>query len=399
MHFGSEMALLTTNVALGGEVRAALEASRNGFAPLALYSDLRSLVQRLQTDDIAIAMVDVDEYPDSILDEIEPVISRYSGVRFVLLTSELRNDLVMKAMQAGIRHVQLKESVSEQLANALHRIAPGKPVNSPALGSVTTVLSAGGGCGATTVAVNLANELQLTTSKPVLIIDLDYTYGAVAAYLELRGRYGIADVLSHNGDIDPNLIASTALKHSEKLHALISPVSIDYTQTHTLDAGRLEKVIRACKESHAFVVIDAPRVSIDIAIALAKMSDTTLIMLQPMIKDIRIAKSLLTSLSASGVPPAQIKPIINRYHKRNQMISMDDAQEVLGDIPIGRLSNNYSSAVRGINYGEPLARSAPRSSLRKELAELATQVSDLDGNDNTRLHTLSEFDSLNHGGL
>jgi len=392
------MALLTTSASLEGEVRATLEAAGNGFSPLALYSDLNELVHRLQSDDISIVMVDIDDHPESFLDEIEPVTSQHADVRFVLLTSTLQSDLMLKAMQAGVRDVQLKDTVSKELSNALHRIAPRKAAPSPRLGSVTTVLSAGGGCGATTVAVNLANELQLTTSKPVLIVDLDFNYGAVATYLELRGRYGIADVLSHSKGIDPNLIASTAIEHSENLHALISPVSIDYSQTHWLDTQRLEAVVRACKESHAYIVIDAPRTSNETATALAKMSDTTLVMLQPMIKDIRIAKSMISGLSDSGVPVQQIKPIINRYQKRNQMISMDEAQDVLGNIPLGRLSNNYSSAVRGINYGEPLAHSAPRSSLRKEIAALATQVSKLSETQETSIPALSEVDTLTQGG-
>ena len=44
------------------------------------------------------------------------------------------------------------------------------------LGNVITVLQASGGCGATTVAINLANELRLKTSEPVLTIDLDSSF-------------------------------------------------------------------------------------------------------------------------------------------------------------------------------------------------------------------------------
>jgi len=52
------------------------------------------------------------------------------------------------------------------------------------------------------MAVNLANELRLAASEPVLTIDLDTCYGTVSDYLGIEGRYGIADVLSRRKPID-----------------------------------------------------------------------------------------------------------------------------------------------------------------------------------------------------
>lgn len=383
-----DIVLLTTETSLGSEVETALNTSNNGFAQPTVYSDLLSLSSQLEAGNVSVVLIDIDSYTDALLDDIESMVNSHIQARFVILTSELRSALVLKAMQAGVRHVQLKETLSSELADVLHRIAPKTSAQNKKTGSVITVLSAGGGCGATTLVVNLANELQLTTSNPVLIVDLDYTYGAVGTYLELHGSYGIADVLSRKEEIDAELIDSTAVEHSEKLHALISPATVNYAHDRVLETAGLDTVLGACKEGHAFTLIDAPRVSLEVAVTLANESEMTLVVLQPMIKDIRIAKAIMTALIDRGVPPTLIKPIINRYQKRHQMITIDEAQEVLGDTEIRRLSNDYTSAVRGINFGEPLARSAPRSALRKELAEFASQISKLKVGDNGRLHTI-----------
>ena len=68
----------------------------------------------------------------------------------------------------------------------------------PARGSAVTILSAGGGCGATTLAVNLAAELGAIdpSSDPPLVVDLDYHYGAVSTYLAVQGDYGVLDLLN-----------------------------------------------------------------------------------------------------------------------------------------------------------------------------------------------------------
>src|SRR4030095_9183139 len=53
-------------------------------------------------------------------------------------------------------------------------------------------MPAGGGWGATTTAVNIANELHLLDSEASLVVDMDSAYGGGAGDLGLRGRDWIA---------------------------------------------------------------------------------------------------------------------------------------------------------------------------------------------------------------
>jgi len=110
-----------------------------------------------------------------------------------------------------------------------------------------------------------------------------------------------------------------------------------------------------------------------VARVLAETSETVFVVLQPTVKDVRVAKSILGSLTAAGIPRERLRPVLNRCG-RHQMVSEAEIRKVLGDVTIGRLSNDYSSAIRGGNYGKVLAEAAPRSTLRKEVAELATEV-------------------------
>jgi pilus assembly protein CpaE len=359
----------------------ALHAS-DQLAPAGVYHDLAALETRLDRESAHLVLVDVNGDPSHALDTLEPIINRHVHTRFVILTSAMPGDLMLRAMQVGVRHIQLKATIEKELPDAITRLMPSE--NSRAqLGSAITVLSAGGGCGATTLVVNLAHELQLTTKEPVLLVDLDFHYGAIANYLELEADYGIAEVLDHQASIDASLIRSTAVQHAENLHALISPASINFADHASLSTEKLDAALLACRQAYRFTLIDAPRVTMDHAAALAAASEVTLIVLQPMIKDIRVAKRMLTALMDRGIPMERIKPIINRYRKRRQMITMEDAQSVMGEIPLVRVSNDYTSAVRGINYGKPLAYAAPRSPLRRDVAELAAQMCTTNGDINS----------------
>ncbi len=292
-----------------------------------------------------------------------------------MLARELKNDIVLQAMQVGVRYVQLKERITIELPSIIQRVMSNAPSDGRRLGSAITVLSAGGGAGGTTIAVNLANELQILCGEPVLITDLDYAYGAVAAYLELEGKYGIADVLSYDGAIDADLVETTSVRHSDSIRALLSPASVGFGRHSVIDQERLGEAIGACKARHRFTVFDAPRISMDAAAILAIESEATLIVLQPAVKDIRVSRNMIQALLDREVPVERIKPILNRYRKRREIVSVEEVQKALGGVAPICLSNDYIAAINGNNYGNFLSNSAPRSALRKDLMELASMFS------------------------
>src|SRR5262249_10425011 len=156
-----------------------------------------------------------DQEPHSTLSAVEPLARRFSDTRFIVLSTAMQNDLLLEAMKIGARHFLLKDSIVADLHGVIKRLCP--DATPAACGQAITVLAAGGGCGATTIAVNLAAELHLKTlaesgeARPSLLMDLDAQYGAVAAYLGVEAEYGIFDLLGRSGSIDSQLIQSTAL--------------------------------------------------------------------------------------------------------------------------------------------------------------------------------------------
>jgi pilus assembly protein CpaE len=272
----------------------------------------------------------------------------------------------------------IKNTISADLAGVLKKLCA--PTNHSHNGAVVTVLSAGGGCGATTVAVNLANELSLASSEneptPSLVVDLDPFYGAAASYLGVDGEYGLLDLLNRSGSIDADLIQSTALPQSERTHALISTARSQLGRAISLDARRVGEAIHACKNAYGWTVIDAPRVPLDVATELAARSDATLVVMQLTIKDMGVARQMVAALSPR-VPSDSIRLLVNRYRKRWQLVSIEEARKALNLLPsqvLGCLSNDYSAASEAVNFGKPLSQVAPRSDFRRELQKLAAEL-------------------------
>ncbi|MHC4510297.1 MAG: AAA family ATPase, partial [Planctomycetota bacterium] len=209
-------------------------------------SELRSFLSRKEARAV---IIDIDPDPSQVLFELRTVLTAYPSVYMAVLCSSFTKELVLQAMQAGARHFLEKASIESELSKELQSLIHDGAKKGPTPGSqIISIFSAGGGCGATTVAVNLANELRLSSSRPVLVIDLDTCYGAVSTYLGIRSQYGIADVLAHKGAVDQHLIQSSAYSYMQDYHVLASPAGIEAPRTNSLRYENLAPACEACRD-------------------------------------------------------------------------------------------------------------------------------------------------------
>src|SRR6202035_1973885 len=97
----------------------------------------------------------------------------------------------------------------DQVGAALDRLARIKlaaNIDSSELGKVYCIMPGKGACGATTLACNLAFQLQrLNPAKKVLLADLDATTGTLSFLLKLKSTYSFVDALVHASKIDADL--------------------------------------------------------------------------------------------------------------------------------------------------------------------------------------------------
>lgn len=367
---GSSVLLVTDEARTVSEVTAVLG---NGDRPagLVVCHDLSELVLNLQRLSPPAAIVDVGNKGLAMLADLEPIITRYAQTRFIVLSSSYGPELVIEGMKVGARYVMSKSAIAADLASVMHRVVP--PESGPSKhGQLVTVLSAGGGCGATTLAVNLAHELSLVSNAPALLVDMDLNYGAAATYLGLESQFGLVNVLSRS-NIDAELLRSSASVYGQHLHVLVSPASSHPGELSMLDDNRVPPALAMCRQVYDWTVIDAPRLPAAVTGKLALASKLTMLVMQLTVKDVRTAKSTLAVLRQHGVWPEMVTPVANRYVKRSRLVTLEEAQAALG-VNIRTFSNDFASTVKSVNFGQPLTVAAPRSPLRRELQQLAMEL-------------------------
>ena len=347
-------------------VQAALRSSGQ-WGVTETVARLDDLPGRLQAFPNASVVVDLDPDPLAELARLDQATARFPEARFLAICEIVRDDLLLRAMQAGVRQFIGKDKLEAELPAALQRFS--RAGSALASGQLFTLLSAGGGCGATTLAVNIAVELSHAKNQPTLLVDLDVAYGAAASYLAVEGQFGIADVLAAGEQIDAELLHSTAQASASGPAVLLSPVTtaLDGALPRPIAWDHLTRAAEVCRSAYDFTVVDAPRLPLPQAVQLARASDLTAIVFQLNVKDVRMAHTILSALLREGLADDRIAAVANRCDSHRQMVSVDEAAKALGGRTIHCLRNDFRSAVRGINFGRPLESVASRGPLRKDI--------------------------------
>jgi pilus assembly protein CpaE len=369
--------LMTNEPATASAVGTGLE-SNGRLGKDDVCRDFAELSAKLRDTRAQAALIDIDQ--PGALANLESLARHFADTRFVVLSSTMDSQRVIDSMQAGARHYLLKSSIASDLSGVLHRICPNGLAGRT--GAVFTVLSAGGGAGCTTLAVNLAHELSLLLSADAggraLLVDLDTCYGAVGPYLGVDTEYGIVDLLARSGPIDSQLIETASVPFGERMRVLVATAASRLGEAASFDPARLSAAVSACAGTEPVTVIDAPRVPIAAAQELVRDSDAALLLMQLTVKDVRTARRMLAHLApgagTGGEPAGSVIPIVSRYAKRGAMITLAEARQALGNIELQTLSNDWTAAAQSLNLGKPLAQTAARSDLRRDVQQLASRL-------------------------
>lgn len=336
---------------------------------------LNEALDRFDESNVSAVLVDIDPRPAEMLGELQQLAERAGGAEFFVVASVVQSDLVLQAMRVGARDFLEKRSLSSTLPGLLSRLSVPATSNGEAHHAVVSVFSASGGCGATAIAINLAQELHHATGSSVLLIDLERYYGGVAAQLsDLSAEFGVADVLENSERIDVHLIKSTAVPYRNKWHTLLNPSATAPTSARQLNLNHLGGAIRSAKRGFTYTIVDAPRVEPETAAFLAKSSMVNLLVLEANVIDVRSARSQIDMLVANGVDSKTILPVVNRFRRGKRLLAIEKVKKALQTDEIVLLTNDFKSVSSSMSLGKTLSETAPRSAVRKEICKLARAI-------------------------
>ncbi|MDP3195053.1 AAA family ATPase [Tabrizicola sp.] len=248
-------------------------------------------------------------------------------------------------------------------------------------GVILPVHGMAGGVGATTFAANLAWELAVTPDSEgmrVCVIDFDLQFGSVATYLDLPRKEAVLEILTDTASVDADSLIKSMLTFNEKLHVFTAPADMLPLEMVTPeDVGR---ILDTAQANFDFVIVDMPSAVVAWTEAVLTRAHVYFALLE---LDLRSAQNILRfvrALKAEALPHDKVRYVLNRAPKFTDLSAKARVKRMAESLDIAievQLPDGGEQVTQANDHGLPIAESAAKNPLRKELQKLAKSLYDL----------------------
>lgn len=235
-----------------------------------------------------------------------------------------------------------------------------------------------GGSGASTLAINLANELsQIDKKAPprVCLLDFDFQFGAAASLLDLPQRPAVIEVLSDTEAMDEGSFLQALQQVGENLFVLTTPE--DLIPLDFVNGADIARMIAMAGSQFDYVVIDMPRTIVDWTETVLTASHVYFALLESDLRSAQNCVRFRNALMAEGLPAEKLRFVLNRAPKFTDLNGRSRVKRLCESLDIAlevQLPDGGKPITQAADQGEPLAQSLPKNPLRKEILSLANEI-------------------------
>jgi pilus assembly protein CpaE len=248
-------------------------------------------------------------------------------------------------------------------------------------GAVIVCQGLAGGSGSTTLAVNLAWELAELSEHDepsVCLLDLDLQHGSVATYLDLPRREIVMETLSQIDGMDAEMFGQALLSFQDKLQVLTAPS--DMVPLDFFSSDDIERIIAMARSHFDFVVIDLPRTLVQWSETVLNMSHVYFALIELDMRSAQNALRMKRALQSEELPFEKLRFTLNRAPKFTDLSGKSRVKRMAESLGISidlQLPDGGKPVTQCCDHGLPLAVSAAKNPLRKEIAKLALSLHEL----------------------
>ena len=345
---------------------------------------------------IALALDETDEENLPLMGEIISQ-AKSRNIKVILIAEDVTPASLHSLLRQGADEFVPYPLPENELTEAIERVRAADQAllaaqQTPALasgnekeGAVMVVHGLAGGTGGTTLAVNLAWELatQSKDDEPsVCLLDLDLQYGAVATYLDLPRREVVFDMLTDTENMDDETFGQSLLTFQDKLQVLTAPAEM--LPLDIVNSEDVNRILTMARRHFDYVVIDMPSTLVSWTEAVLHASHIYFATLE---LDMRCAQNALRfkrALQSEDLPIEKLRYAVNRAPKFTDLNGKSRVKKMAESLGISidlHLPDGGKPITQGADHGLPLAQSASKNPLRREIAKLAESIHDLSKDD------------------
>ena len=376
MH-GIAVALLTEDREQLSALQNRVEATKLGrdvFSHIGFPSGpTDSIIRQLQESRAEVVIVDISPRdPQRAIRAIELIKTTTLQIAIFANGDMAQPASIVASMRAGAGEFLDQSAGSDALLEALTRYSSSRTRAAGGAGRarVFTFLSAKGGAGCTTAAVNTALALQQSYGDTVL---LDFApIGHAALHLNLRPQFGVLDALQNLHRMDASLLDGMMTTTKEGLHLLAGPQQPYPTEP---TPGELARLFDLVVNHYRFVVVDGSSRLDPTTRLLSDLSSAVLVVAQTDVVSLWSAGKIHAFLE-EGTGRDRMRIVLNRY-KKMPGFSDEDVRQHTNCKVLWKVPNAFQQISPSIDHGTPIVlQEGPEISRSyRALAETLAQAS------------------------
>ncbi|MFM7334688.1 MAG: CpaE family protein [Tabrizicola sp.] len=365
------------------------------------FEDALVFLKQPDSTGMQFVAIAVDSEDESELSKMNDVIkaAKAKKIKVLLIANQVSPSVLHQMLKLGADDFvpyPLPEGALHDAIERLRKPAPVMPDGyDPETGTFNPVFKAkgdrngvilpvhgmAGGVGATTFAANLAWELCLIPEAEgmrVCVIDFDLQFGSVATYLDLPRKEAVLEILTDTAAVDADSLIKSMLTFNDKLHVFTAPADMLPLEVVTPeDVGR---ILDTAQANFDFVIVDMPSAVVAWTESVLTRSHVYFALLE---LDLRSAQNILRfvrALKAEGLPHEKVRYVLNRAPKFTDLSAKARVKRLAESLDIAievQLPDGGEQVTQANDHGLPIAESANKNPLRKELQKLAKSLYDL----------------------
>ena len=361
------------------------------------FDDAILFLNQPDADSLEFVAIAVDTEDETDLTRISGIITtaKEKGVKVILIAEEVSPIALHQLLKLGADDFVPYPLPENALHDAIERLnqAPAADLviheaSNPNFkpkgdrdGVILAVHGLAGGTGATTFAVNLAWELatgQKENAPRVCLIDLDFQYGSVSTYLDLPRREAVYEMLSDTGSVDNVSFLQALLSFNDKLHVMTAPSEM--LPLDIVNSEDINRVLDVARANFDFVVVDMPSTVVQWTEAVLSHAHVYFATMELDMRSAQNTLRMIRALKAEDLPFEKLRYVLNRAPKFTDLSGKSRVKRLAESLDITievNLPDGSKQVTQSNDHGLPLAETAAKNPLRREIAKLAQSIYEL----------------------
>lgn len=362
------------------------------------FDDAMLFLNQPDADALEFVAIAVDSDDENDLARISGIIStaKEKGVKVILIAEEVSPIALHQLLRLGADDFVPYPLPENALHDAIERMrrppavdqvlaeAPAAPAFKPKGdrdGVILPVHGLAGGTGATTLAVNLAWELatvQKANGPRVCLLDFDFQYGSVSTYLDLPRREAVYEMLSDTAAMDNVSFLQALLNFNDKMHVMTAPSEM--LPLDIVTSEDINRVLDVARANFDFVVVDMPSTVVQWTEAVLSKAHVYFATMELDMRSAQNALRMIRALKAEELPFEKLRYVLNRSPRFTDLSGKSRVKRLAESLDITielQLPDGTRQVTQSNDHGLPLAETAPKNPLRREIAKLAKSIYDL----------------------